>query len=415
MVKPSGQRAFVISDGVEVSWNWGAKGITEVNWDEWDAFHSHCGSTSVFLCSRMMRVLLRCQERPVGAVIWRKAGAIVGIACIEDSFAESVNLDDHVASERSWFNVISKLIHGRSGRFTFKVRVVGTVLGSGEHGQLWSEAIAAQDRDRWLKETIFQSVDLSGDGIPKVVMVKDQPILHNNRRQATYEGWIPLEFDPEMLFHCDPKWEGFDSYLAQLKTKARTKINRIMSLSEGLEIHPWSLDSIEREGDALIDLYRRVFERSGFRLGSLHQSELVESKRTWGDDFVVNGYYLNQQLVGFQCAYVGAEELEAFFVGFEPELLKSHAIYQRMLVEFICLGLKRKCKRVNMGRTALEIKSSVGALPRRLQCDVRFKNPLFHRIVRWYTGGYDPAKISLRQAWKADAYPLVRHSEIHSI
>ena len=28
----------------------------------------------------------------------------------------------------------------------------------------------------------------------------------------------------------------------------------------------------------------------------------------------------------------------SFFVGFDPELRKTHAVYQRMLVEFICLG-----------------------------------------------------------------------------
>ena len=32
---------------------------------------------------------------------------------------------------------------------------------------------------------------------------------------------------------------------------------------------------------------------------------------------------------------MGNEETEAFFVGFDPELRKTHAIYQRMLVEFI--------------------------------------------------------------------------------
>jgi len=129
----------------------------------------------------------------------------------------------------------------------------------------------------------------------------------------------------------------------------------------------------------------------------------------------VNGFSLNGALVGFQCAYVGREETEAFFVGFEPELVKSHAIYQRMLLGFILLGLERGSRRVNMGRTALEIKSSVGALPRRLQCEVRFRNRLFHELVRRYTKGYDPIQPSLRKPWGQEAFPLKAHSELHAI
>ena len=56
----------------------------------------------------------------------------------------------------------------------------------------------------------------------------------------------------------------------------------------------------------------------------------------------------------------GSEETEAFFVGFDPELRKTHAIYQRMLVEFICLGVERGSRRVNMGRTALRLSPQWG-------------------------------------------------------
>ena len=180
-------------------------------------------------------------------------------------------------------------------------------------------------------------------------------------------------------------------------------------------LREWTLDDLRKRAGELIALYRRVYERSGFRLGSLHAAELVTSKERWGEDFVVTGYELDGELRGFQCAYVGREETESFFVAFDPELLKSHAIYQRMLVEFICLGVERGSKRVNMGRTALEIKSSVGALPRRLMCEVRFRNPLFHAVVDRYTRGYNPVTPKVRQPWKAESHALSAHSELHAI
>jgi len=415
MQQPKGHKVFNLSNGATVTWSWGEEALAAINWTEWDAFCAHQGAHSVFLESRMMRTLLASPARPIAALEWRKGGQLVGVAGVEDTCAESVNLESHVTSERSWFRLVSKLLHGQSGRFQFRVRVVGTVLGSGVHGSCWSSDVTAEQEKLWVEETAFLPVKINGIRVPRVVMLKDEPIVHQGQRKERWTGWIPLEFDPEMIFHLDPNWGHFDAYTAELKTKSRTKINRILKLSEELEIKSWTLEDLEERGEDLVNLYQKVYERSGFRLGSLHCAELVESKRIWKDDFVVNGYYLEGALCGFQCAYVGTEETEAFFVGFEPELIKSHAIYQRMLVEFICLGVSRKSKRVNMGRTALEIKSSVGALPRRLQCDVRFRNPLFHRIVHAYTRGYNPSQLSLRQPWKAESYPVKAHSEFHPV
>lgn len=363
----------------------------------------------------MVRALLEAPDRFVAALQWRKHGELVGLACLEDTRAESINLDGHLQSERSWFDWISRRLHGRDGRFNFRVRVVGTVLGSGEHGQCWSSGIKPAEAQAFLAQAVFQPLRINGLRVPRVVMVKDQPIPEGSVHQASNKGWIPLEFDPEMIFHVNPQWKDFDDYMADLKTKSRTKIKRILTLSEGFVLREWTLEELRMRADELIGLYRRVYERSGFRLGSLHAAELVTSKARWGEDFVVTGYELNGELRGFQCAYVGREETEAFFVGFDPDLIKSHAIYQRMLVEFICLGVQRKSTRVNMGRTALEIKSSVGALPRRLQCEVRFRNPLFHAVVSRYTRGYSPVVPKLRQPWKADAQAWTAHSKLHAL
>ena len=413
--KPNGYNVTSLADGTEVSWHWGRNAVDEVDWTVWDAFLVDAENPSVFLEGRMMRSLLRASDRPVAAVRWEREGVLIGLACIEDTTAESVNLDSHVQSERSWFTGISKMLHGKDGRFQFRVRVVGTVLGSGEHGQCWSLGVSDAEARRLLTETVFQPHCLDGVKVPSVVMIKDQPIYGEGRREVQHRGWTPLEFDPEMLFHINPKWNHFDDYMQGLKTKSRTKIKRILALSEAFKIRTLSRSELAECTDELIDLYKGVYERSGFRLGSLHAEEVLTSKAEWGDDFVVTVYELDGVLKGFQCAYVGSEETEAFFVGFDPDLRKTHAIYQRMLVEFICLGIERGSNRVNMGRTALEIKSSVGALPRRLMCEVRFRNPLFHAVVNRYTQGYNPVASKLRQPWKADAHALKVHSELHAL
>lgn len=403
-----------MDQNVSVQWHWNEPGSHSVDWQAWDALITASNSPSIFLDSRMMLSLMNSEERNLAAVTWYQGKELIGMAVVEDALAESINLDGHIAVKRSWFSFISRWVHGSKGRFTFRVRVIGPVLGSGLHSYRWAAHISKLEQRQLLSETIFTSQSNTGTKIPRVAMLKDLPIHYKGRRKPLHSGWAPLEFDPEMLLHIDSDWSDLSDYMAQMTTKSRTKIKRVLKVSAALKISNWSEQKVVEEADQLILLYQKVFNRSGFRLGQLHADQLRQSKRFWGDNFMVKGYELEGQLVGFQCAYIGYGEVEAFFVGFDPELVKSHAIYQRMLVEFISTGIHCRSGRVNMGRTALDIKSSVGALPQRLQCDVRFRNPIFHAVVSRYTKGFDPAEQVLKKAWKVDAYAKRKHSEIHT-
>ena len=398
----------------DIEWHWNEEAVDAVEWRLWDELIHRSRRPSIYLNSKMMKSILSSNTRDLAAVVWKQNGRMIGIALVEDAEAESIDLDKHVDSKRSWFSGISKMLHGSEGRFVFRVRVIGPVLGSGLHSYRWEEEISNAEQRRRLTESIFKSKSNTGASLPRVAMLKDVPIHYEGRRRQLYPGWIPLEFDPEMLLHLDPEWSAIEDYTQQLNTKSRTKIKRVLKVSSTFVVSEWSAQKLEGQADALIDLYSKVFDRSGFRLGKLHAQELLESKRFWGDDFIVLGYELEGELVGFQCAYRNQHEIEAFFVGFLPELVKSHAIYQRMLIEFTRMGIESACTRVNMGRTALDVKSSIGALPQRLQCDVRFRNSVFHKIAERFTRGFDPTSPVLKKAWKADSFAVKHHLEFHS-
>lgn len=404
-----------LEPGVSAKWVWDSSELKENFWIQWDELVAASAEPSSFLDSRMMKSLLDAENRHVAAISWFQENALIGVACVEDTLAQSINLDKHIESNRFWFSAISKWIHGRSGRFSFNVRVLGTSLGSGEHGYRWKAGVPEHKKAKWVTDTLFKAGGFEGRRAPKVSMIKDAPIYDDEQLQNKFPDWIPLEFDPEMIVHINPNWSSIVDYQAELSKKFRTKINRILTLSELFEIREFTCADLEIHVHSLIALYQEVFDRSGFRLGSLNADTLIQSKKNWGDGFVIKGYYLEGNLKGFQCAYVDDRDVEAFFVGFRPELIKSHAIYQRMLIEFIHLAILNKCERVNMGRTALEIKSTVGAMPRRLQCEVRFRNKWMHKAVAWYTKGYSPAEAEIRTPWNSGAYALKRHSEIHAI
>ena len=94
--------------------------------------------------------------------------------------------------------------------------------------------------------------------------------------------------------------------------------------------------------------------------------------------------------------------IEAYYVGFESEINKERALYQRMLFEFISLGHFPVRGRVVMGRTALEIKSTLGAFPVALSTFVHINFPWPCLFLRWMIRKAPPHPFKPRRAWLAE-------------
>ena len=121
-----------------------------------------------------------------------------------------------------------------------------------------------------------------------------------------------------------------------------------------------------------------------------------------GRRFSVIAYYLEDEMVGFQCGIVTCNTTEAFFVGFLQEENKLHFMYQRMLLEFIKQGIGKGSSKIAMGRTALDIKSSLGACPKRLMCHMKVGNIFVHMLTRAVAHTSSPKIPPLKRAWDDD-------------
>jgi len=70
------------------------------------------------------------------------------------------------------------------------------------------------------------------------------------------------------------------------------------------------------------------------------------------------------------------------------------------LLEFIKQGIARGVAKISLGRTALDIKSSLGACPKRLVCHLRVNNrPIIHSLMRAVARSSSPKIPKLKRAW----------------
>jgi hypothetical protein len=379
--------------------------FTQEEWASWDA---HLQSNpSAYLDSRSIKAALNIVQRQLQAVMWvDEDGVTVGIASIEDSRALSSSRGRFLKGDKPIFKLAQRYLYRGDGIFKFPVRVMGTVLSSGDHAFRFTPDFP----QALLFDAIHTALSLlSSDGTPppKSTLVKDHyaTVPWPTKIAGSslwHKSWIDLEFDPVMEVDLKAEWKTFEDYSAALRKKSRTKIRRILRGSEELELKNLSLEEVEKSANELYDLYCQVYDRAGFKLGMLYPEDLIELKRNWGEDFPVIAYYLDGELVGFQCGILTPDVTEAFFVGFSVEENKLHFMYQRMLIEFIIQALGKGSKRIALGRTALDIKSSLGACPKRLVCHMKIDRPLVHSLTRAIALASSPKIPSLKRAWDDD-------------
>jgi len=95
----------------------------------------------------------------------------------------------------------------------------------------------------------------------------------------------------------------------------------------------------------------------------------------------VIGYFKAGELVGFYTVFFEKEVMESHYLGINQEENRHCQLYINMLYDMVKMGIYHEVKRIFLARTALEIKSSVGAEPHDLYFYLKNHNPIFNALA----------------------------------
>jgi len=123
-------------------------------------------------------------------------------------------------------------------------------------------------------------------------------------------------------------------------------------------------------------------------------------KKVLGEKFNFVGYYHEQKLIGFRSTFILENEIEAHFVGLNYSINKELELYQNILYDYVKDSLDKKAKHLFLGRTAAEIKSTLGAEAIELTCYIRHRNPLSNRIIKPFVDFLKPSEWIPRNPFK---------------
>ena len=82
--------------------------------------------------------------------------------------------------------------------------------------------------------------------------------------------------------------------------------------------------------------------------------------------------------------------LDAHFLGYDPVYLQENQLYLNMLYDLVREGIDKKVAQIDMSRTAVEIKSTVGAIPYDMFLYLKHTNAMLNKTVDFVLGLVKP-------------------------
>ena len=260
----------------------------------------------------------------------------------------------------------------------------GTVFSSGEHGFFYSPELTDKEAFQALAEGTKRlcALEQTREKV-HVMMVKEYfPDRITSSKHLKKFKYRDFKMEPNMVLDLKVEWNNMDDYFSSMTSKYRKKAKANLKKSVPLNVKDLNITEIKKYQPEIKALFHAVHDKAKQKLGNLDVFSFVDLKRQLKSKFVLKGYFLEEQLIGFSSIFLNNNELDANYVGLNYEYNKSYGLYLRMLYDFVELGIGKKLSKVHFGRTAGEIKSNLGAKAVDMECYVRTKNSVSNKIIK---------------------------------
>jgi hypothetical protein len=239
-------------------------------------------------------------------------------------------------------------------------------------------------------------------GRSDLVMMKDFSDRQTGTDVLRRFSYRPLETEPNMVLAIDPSWRNYDDYLAALDAKyrrnARDQAKKLAGAGCSLE----PLTDLAAHSHRLHDLYLSVHRNASVRLVTLTPRYLPAMAAALGENFRCNAVRKGNELLGFVTSIRDGDTAIGYYIGFDRDAAAAGLpIYLRLLHATIGDAIGWGCRRLSLGRTALEPKAALGAKPEPTSVWLRHRVPALNWMLRGVLGAVPHNEAPERNPFKA--------------
>jgi hypothetical protein len=266
----------------------------------------------------------------------------------------------------------------------FKALVCGNLLLTGRYGFYFTPSF--QTDQLMILEKVWQQLfdfESRKDCNLSVLFIKDfeKEFLGKENPGFLSDNYFDFSVQPAMVLEIASRWKTIDDYLKDLKSKYRVRMNQARKRKQDLQVRNLTLIDLMEEKSNLQHLLNQVLDQSDFRIVKFDLNYLIEIKKNIPELFEIRGYFFAGQLIGFMSYFKNSDKIIAHFTGFDPVLNKKLDLYLNMLLDLISVSIDFSATHLDLSRTALEIKSSIGAEPKFMTNFIKHRNGPINRIL----------------------------------
>ena len=293
-------------------------------------------------------------------------------------------------------DLISKILKGN-------ILVIGNLTHTGQHGLFFKRNEISQEAFFKITQTalyeIKSVIKAKQNKTIRMFVLKDyfeNDPIHKEKDSLDTAKLHQVVMQPNMMFSIKKDWLTIEDYTTALQKKYRDRYKRARKKLNGIKAIELSTEDVKNNNEILHQLYLNVSNNAKFNTFILPENHFYSLKLQLKENFKVFGYYLEDKLVGFYTLIQNKRTLETYFLGYDSEHQYSNQLYLNMLYDMLKFGIENRFKTIVYARTAMEIKSSVGAEAKPMLVYLKHTNAIMNALLKQIFKLMNPS-----QDWKA--------------
>jgi ribosomal protein L10 len=291
-------------------------------------------------------------------------------------------------------NLFERYVDSNKSEVLMRLFTCGNNLISGEYGFLFDKRI----KETVVNELVLEITDLVSKeeklrGTISAILLKDFDKPLKPEALLKDEKYSKFFVEPNLIVTIPEDVKSITEYIELFSKKYRNRAKGIFKKGADLQMRTLSHKEIIAEEKNLYRLYEEIFTNAKFKLIKLPENYFSSVKAIYPEHFSVIAYYLEGKMVAFGSSFLMHDgTLEAHYIGFDYSLNNQYDLYQNLLYCAIGEAIKNKRNKINLGRTAAEIKTTVGAVAQDLICYIKPQNTISRIIQKPFISFLQPGE-----------------------
>jgi len=372
---------------------------------EWDKFADKKGlflkrdylkiiEQSLFAKMQSRYVVVYCKGEPCGIIYYQ---VIDFNASVFSNLIPENSLSKHKT-------ILKKYVDYNQDEILMRLFTCGNNLISGDFGFCFDSKMKDAETHSLLLEIteIIANEDKLKNTISAIIL-KDFENPLKPARLFKEENYSHCSVEANMIVKIPNGIETLEDYIQLFSKKYRNRAKSVFKKFSGVSIKNLNAEEVKNLDANIYNLYEAIFNEAQFKLLKLPLDYFSATKTFFDKEFFIKGLFLNNQLVGFYSYFIFSKEVvEAHYIGLNYEFNQDYCLYQNILYDLISIAIENKASVLNLGRTAAEIKTTVGALPQDLICYIKPQNTFSKFIQKPLVNLLQPADYIARNPFKEE-------------